>query len=430
MANVLRLHSAVALEKRKNWPVWLMFFFLLTAHVLPPIAQTVLMGSFLAGAAVLWAFSKNKMPLYMVTIVFPFVLLVMIGLLGLINNKAIDVLKDGWYVANPLLTILTGFILAYNLKDFRRMARVFILVGVVISLMHLLRFAMNPELLTTSTNELRTMAGRGHLISVLAITLLVVSWKLKEYYFFGKRWLDVIFFIICFSSFVLSFSRELTLSLVLFMLCLFGFIDFTNKKRTIKMVLASLLMIGLVFALPKPQYAGAQSTFMDKVLYSVQELTVKDYRSIKDINVNWRGYETSRALATYEKGEYWQYFVGQGFGSYIDLGLFMPLGEERIRYAPVLHNGYMYLLVKTGILGILLYLGLLFSYLKISNRMMNTSNASQLVVGRLIAGSVCVVLVSTFVVAGLLNKTVLIPVALLLGVLLAHASSSQEQAKT
>lgn len=66
------------------------------------------------------------------------------------------------------------------------------------------------------------------------------------------------------------------------------------------------------------------------------------------------GYETSRALETYTSGTPVQVLLGQGFGKQLDLDLFIALGwgdtgeRERIHFAPILHNGYAYLLFKAG----------------------------------------------------------------------------------
>ena len=50
------------------------------------------------------------------------------------------------------------------------------------------------------------------------------------------------------------------------------------------------------------------------------------------------------------------YFFGNGYGSLVNLKFKAPLSKEGMRYISVLHNGYMFVFYKTGIIGLLLYL--------------------------------------------------------------------------
>ena len=103
-----------------------------------------------------------------------------------------------------------------------------------------------------------------------------------------------------------------------------------------------------------------------------------------------------------------QYLFGQGFGTLIDLGLYIPLGDEVIRFAPILHNGYMYLLVKTGVIGVLIYLVFLYKLVRIGTQHSVVTFDEERYTGRIIVGLSCVFFVSTFVVSGLFNKSVFI----------------------
>ena len=49
------------------------------------------------------------------------------------------------------------------------------------------------------------------------------------------------------------------------------------------------------------------------------------------------------------------YIIGQGFGKLIDLKIEIQLTTESWQFIPLVHNGYMYILVKTGLLGVLFF---------------------------------------------------------------------------
>jgi O-antigen ligase len=89
---------------------------------------------------------------------------------------------------------------------------------------------------------------------------------------------------------------------------------------------------------------------------SASELEIGDYREASDINNKFRGWETYMAFVTFSDGNVSQIIFGHGLGKMIDLGTYLFFADAYRRYIPVLHNGYMYALVKTGIVGILCYL--------------------------------------------------------------------------
>ncbi|MTI30973.1 hypothetical protein [Xanthovirga aplysinae] len=80
-----------------------------------------------------------------------------------------------------------------------------------------------------------------------------------------------------------------------------------------------------------------------------------DYKTQSEINQNWRGYEAGRAILGLKEKGFLSILFGNGFGALIDLGLEMSLGGEMHQYIPILHNGYIYLMFKTGLLGLLFY---------------------------------------------------------------------------
>ena len=106
-----------------------------------------------------------------------------------------------------------------------------------------------------------------------------------------------------------------------------------------------------------------EMSLIGKFEHSVTEVAISDYEDMSDINLNWRGFESYRAYLTYLDGSLFEKAFGQGFGAMVDLGFDMPLGGDAsisFRYIPVIHNGYMYLLVKYGLIGVLIYLYYIF----------------------------------------------------------------------
>jgi O-antigen ligase len=64
---------------------------------------------------------------------------------------------------------------------------------------------------------------------------------------------------------------------------------------------------------------------------------------------------------------------GYGFGSLVDLKFVAPLNDKGMRYIPILHNGYFYILFKTGLLGLFVYFGfLILLYLQAYKKVLDT----------------------------------------------------------
>lgn len=413
-------------EQRVNWPVVLFFFFLTVASLLGAASTTVFMSIFMFLVLCIWIPTRGGLPPFLSKLLLPFSALLLVGSLGLYENPKYDVLKDVWYVGKPMLCMTVGFVLMWNLRDLRRLLRIFVVVGAAISAFHIIRFIQHPELLSLSANDMRNAAGRGYLISVVGVGALLAAWKLKYKLFPFGRLVDALLMILSLASIGLSMSRVLFFSIVLLLGAVFGIINFTDRKKVIKVVLAAVIGFSALMLLPKQQYVGQNATFVEKILFSLQEMEVRDYTSITEINNRWRGYETARAIRTYSSGEYWQYLTGRGFGTSVDLGLYMPMGGDPVRFAPVLHNGYMYLLVKTGLLGIFIYLLFLANVIRIGNACIRQDwgGSESRYTGRLIVGVACVLAASTFVISGPFNKEFSIAIEIFLGALVAHAACS------
>jgi hypothetical protein len=98
------------------------------------------------------------------------------------------------------------------------------------------------------------------------------------------------------------------------------------------------------------------------------------------------------------QGNQLQHIAGFGFGSRVDLGLTIKLGGEPMSTIPILHNGYVMLLVKCGWIGVLLYM--IFLY-----RLGIKRKSGDFYCLQFLSALVLATIVNTFSVAGLLNET-------------------------
>ncbi len=198
-------------------------------------------------------------------------------------------------------------------------------------------------------------------------------------------------------SFILSFSRTGLITTIILSFSILGFIDRFNWR-----LILSIGSLVFVFAiLITTTHTSEVGTFRSKIARSVIELKISDYTDMVDINRNWRGFETYKALDKFIEGNTKQKLFGYGFGSLIDLGFTMTLNEVNFRKIPITHNGYAYILVKTGLLGILCYVFFYFRLIKHSLKSNSSITKDQILLPRLLLGFTLCLMFSMIVVGGI-----------------------------
>jgi O-antigen ligase len=134
-------------------------------------------------------------------------------------------------------------------------------------------------------------------------------------------------------------------------------------KKTVRFAIAFttalLLFYAILFSVKIDRDKPGLEAFMFKVKIAPAELfkTKIDRENHKDLWDHWRGYEVKRAYALMKDNPS-SFVFGTGYGSLVNLKFYAPLTGEKngIKYISELHNGYMYLFYKTGIIGILILL--------------------------------------------------------------------------
>lgn len=394
-------------ETGSRWPLVITLLLVLLSHLLPPGVLTALMLLVVVTAFINWTFSRQPFPEPLGMLLAPLFWILLTGAYGVWNHELYDFGKGAWYVANVGLVLTTGYVLGRSTNNLASIIRIITIAGLIVSLSHLLVFAVRPELLALSAEDVRRgPTGRGFMISAIAVAL-CVSALLKQLPIFGSSrssvWL-VLF--ICLASLVLSFSRSWYLTALILIVASFGLFD----PRRIGLAIVLVVIGFMAFA----AYSYGVIEFLDvdpkSVFYKLArvplELYPQEYFSRADIYINWRGYETARAFHTYWQGNPLQWLFGQGLGANVDLGLYLNLGDFYSREAPVLHNGYMQLLVWTGVLGVFFYLLLMWRIFRRGILLVKSGSSQEAVFsGRWLIGLAIVFLLTTVSIAGMLNKS-------------------------
>jgi hypothetical protein len=341
-------------------------------------------------------------------------MLVLLGLLMIdFENGTRDILRDIAYYLNPIFLLSLSFIMAYKIKNLGEVFLIMITLGVLFAIIHIECIAYDPSYLFTK-HMFRDRVLSSSIVP-LALAILLIDRKYDFLKIDNK--LFFVFFLILLSSMILSLSR--TFIAVSFIFLFFGFGILRNRiKLFIGFVLVAMFgSLLMLYAVTHFQDAPRES-IMRKIAKSVQETIPQNYHKKKDIGQYWRGYEAYRGyLAFKNDGGIKEKIFGYGFGKSANLGLEIKLGGNWFRKISVFHNGYINILLKTGILGLFLYLLYWLLIIISSYKFLRYGDSEQLVIGSLLIATAFSFLFMTLVVSGWLNNSSNAPFLMLMGML-------------
>jgi O-antigen ligase len=331
-------------------------------------------------------------------VIIPLLIIFLIGLVGIFHHEPLHVFRDIAYALTPIALLITGYWIAENSKMRITFFRILLLGGFIIAAVHIFKFILDPKLLTQDIASMRLYAMNPNVDLVsIALTIGLFRKKLRLDSLFPRLlpWYVVIPILII--SFVLSFSRTGLVMLFVMTVAITGLIG----KLTIKSILVFLIFVITFSVIILTTPRDDVKTFRGKIARSVREVVAKEYTDYRDITINWRGHETWKALETFRSGNVRQKIVGHGFGALVDLDMTMILAGEEFTEIPILHNGYAYILVKTGIIGIICYLLYYIILLYRSRPSVNRNVQERIMLSRLLLGSTITLILTMFVIGGM-----------------------------
>jgi hypothetical protein len=361
---------------------------LLPGEILPPLVVAIALSLLLATGKVRPGYLQLVWPLFMV---------LFLGVVGIKDYETRDILRDIAYALTPIALLYIGYWMAGKQEMWPLLMKVMVTCGFVLAINHIAKFIQDPTLLSADLGAVRKEAGFGSGLVLLSLVLGAFQYRLGVGNLFPRLLPRMIALPVLLASFMLSYSRTGFVQALILSLALGGVLS-RLKLRSI--LVLCLLVIGFaIMVATTPE--GDEKSFSGKLSRSVTEIAVDDYTEAKDINVNWRGFETYRVIDSFLSGNFLQMSTGQGAGALVDLGFTMKLGDSDYRYIPIFHNGYAYVLIKTGLLGIACYLYFFVRTIISAIRGGISPNREQLFFSRLLLGCVLCVAASMYVVGGI-----------------------------
>jgi hypothetical protein len=294
----------------------------------------------------------------------PFFILILIGVVLSVystGNHTYFFLKDLLFFIQVPLVIAVGYMIARRKNSSSFFLTKFMSFSVAILLIHLSLIFINWNDFIENPMVFHKNYGTNAL-NVIVLIVVLKNLPIGGLWFSKGKTKSFLSFLILLYV-LLSFSRT---TISIYILVLFYGIVGWNVRRTIFLV---IILVPLLF-----QYVNSESsvvlregdvTFLSKVKNSVSELQLKDFQSQKEITHFWRGYEGFLGLNKYLQGRPMQLALGQGFGTTVSVprdSFSDWSGEdlEGLKTISVFHVGFVTILLKTGVIGLSLYLWFLY----------------------------------------------------------------------
>lgn len=361
--------------------------------------------------------TSNKSNKVGLKIMKPLLFIILIGLVGgfiqfFYSANIYFFLRDILYFIQAPIFILIGMHLNKSKLEYKQLLKVIVLMQLFWSIYGLGEIIMNPSLLFQLDLKTTYELGLKFSNNVLAFAILYYC-KKNNLNLFSNFFENFLLFFFLFGI-IISLSRtSYVLTLIILLIPLFNKVRIVYKVYWGMVVLVLFIIFGgLLFK--NNTAADERFTFVEKMSHSVQEIVVKDYETKLDIYNNWRGYEAFLGLSKYYRGNLFEIFFGQGFGAAVYTPAWVFDEESSFDVLPIFHNGFITILLKTGIIGLFIFFIFLSILLNFGYKKMNGfKDKEQYLAGLLLQVFVFIILFRSLVVHGIFSATT-VPVSLLL----------------
>lgn len=345
-------------------------------------------------------------------------------LLGFVVGRFFDyslyyTVRDITYMMKPVLGLLIGYQLFQ--KGIEKPFRFLVNSGVAMACIHLVMVAYGFVFHgAANVREIREYGGYFNDYEVYALLFLLFN-KQFDLGLTPKQRRNFLLLLGVSSFFYLA--RTNFLQFAILFIGMKGYLIL--NKRSLKII--TTLFVSLIVGYTAVYYYNPQRNGdgLDEFLYKIkmapgEAFSTKINRDDwKDFNDNYRSYENIRTTQQLSHNETW--WFGEGIGSQVDLKQKVYLGDMELRQISILHNGFMTVLLKTGVFGLCIYFITIFYFFY--NPRANTKEL--LTLKLLFIGTGVFLVLSNWVFMGVYN--LLDSKSLLIGFLFAYKNQLVQQ---
>lgn len=340
---------------------------------------------------------------------FTIILIVSICVGFFYDNSRYDSIRDFTYLIKPIFGLLLGYQLCRNNKC--KPFNTIIYTGLLIAIVHIGVIVFNVVVYKiVNMHELRGKTGFFGDFEVYALIIAMFHKKFEMNISQKKMW--IIIAILAFSSlFYLSRTNFIQFGVLFF--AMKGFLKITKKTLVVFVVFISITLIG--YSVIYNMHLNRNGKGVEALLYKIKNAPIEAFKTkinkndYEDFNDNYRSFENITVVKQVSaEGELGVVF-GKGLGASIDLGgRVLSNDGEYVTHENIVHNAYMTVFLKSGLIGV--FFLLYFLYLLIKKRKSESGVIDQ--TSLLIFGSGIYLILANWVLLGLFlkidNKSILL----------------------
>ena len=360
---------------------------------------------------------QNKYSFEIVKVIVPYIIVLIIAFISSFRYKDTELyyaFRDITYLSKPIIGFLVGYqLFKYNHKFAMNMivnAAVFIAICHIYTIFSAI-FIHHAR----TVADLRFYSGYFSDYEIYAVLFLIFY---KEFGLdYSKKKLYIYTAIVGFSA-LMYLSRTNFLQIMILYLALKGLFTINRKSN---IIFSTIFITGIVaYSAIVNSNPRRSAQGFEGLLYKLKvaplepfktQINRKDY---KDFNDNYRSYENIQTIRQVSSDGTMAVLFGRGLGSKIDLKQYVYLGDMRLRFISILHNGFMIVFLKSGLVGIFVYLYTII-YFFINRK----SNIPQVrMINLLFIGTGIFLFISNWVFLGFYNLTE--TKSILIGLLIAY----------
>jgi hypothetical protein len=355
----------------------------------------------------------------MIKILIPLLIVVAIPVLPIFFNtyKLTQIFKDIFLIIKPVVGLSIGFIMFKRINNQTEFIKTVVIVGLTSAIIHFVVVLATGGLVTGSVSQIREY-GKDNFLELFALFFLAFYSKFFNDKLFQQKLVHQTVFLVLLLSCVFYLSRTMLIISVILFLAISGYLKITKKAIKIftGIAMSFVLLYIYLFNTKIDRNETGVMGFLYKIKMAPAEIFIAkidrdDHRKLWD---HWRGYEANRAIELMKTNPS-SFIIGNGYGSLINLKFKAPLASNNkgLRYISEIHNGYIFIFYKLGIIGLFLILLFIFNLYK---NIYNTTTFYNV----FIAAIAACYFFTTLTITGVFNKRDII--ILLLGALLYFSS--------
>ena len=304
-------------------------------------------------------------------------------------------------MAKPIMGLLLGYQLFKGNKT--RVFSTLIYIGLLIATVHIILVII--AFITGNASTLVLLrVNCGYFNDYEVYTLIFLLFHKKFNIEISKKRLYLYVVLMIVSSFF-YLARTNFIQFIVLTIALKGY--FTVTTRSIKVISSVLLATAISYAVIYNLNPKRDGSGVEQFLYKIKNAPIEPFKTKidvtnwKDINDNYRSYENILTLRQVTENEPRAIILGEGIGSTVDLKQKMWLQNSFMRYIPFLHNSYMTVFLKSGVLGI--FLLVFYLYILMKNRKSKIPLVQN--INMLLVGTAVFLIISNWVFLGMYNTS-------------------------